>query len=74
MESLKEVNKGTRLTHSSKMKAEGKLMALSTYEGRKESLREEHSKLMNNCAKGPNASKDIVNTFKPKIRKGLFNQ
>lgn len=30
MESLKEVNKGTRLSRSSKMKAEGNLMALST--------------------------------------------
>lgn len=72
MESLKEVNKGTRLTHSSKMKAEGKLMALSTYEGRNATLREERSKLMNNCAKGPNASKEIVNKFKPKFRERAF--
>lgn len=40
---MKEVNKGTHLAHSSKMKAEGKLMALSTCEGRKTSLGEEHS-------------------------------
>lgn len=54
------------------MKAEGNLLSLHVRR-EKASLREEHSKLMNSGAKRPNTSKEIVNKFKPKIRKGFFN-